>query len=63
MAAIELGNFALGRGETEQALHWYELARNDAAAEDPDILVDIDRQIELVKGGGTVPPLRNPGKE
>ena len=63
VAAIELGNFALGRGETEQALHWYELARKDAAAEDPDILPDIDRQIELVKGGGTVPPLRNPGKE
>jgi 4-amino-4-deoxy-L-arabinose transferase-like glycosyltransferase len=63
LAAIELGNFALGRRETEQALHWYELARNDASAEDPDIVADIDQQIELVKGGGTVPPLRNPGKE
>lgn len=62
-AAIELGNFALGRSETEQALHWYGLARMDAAADDPDLLHDINRQIELIKGGGTVPPLRNPSKE
>ena len=27
--AIELGNFALGRHETEQALRWYELARKE----------------------------------
>ena len=64
VTAIELGNFALGRGETEQALHWYELARKDAV-HDPDVLVDVERQIQLVKSdpGGMVPPLRNPVKE
>ena len=64
-AAIELGNFALGRRETEQALRWYELAGKDAAAQDPDILPDVDRQIQLVKAApsGTVLPLRNPMKE
>jgi hypothetical protein len=63
-AAIELGNFALGRGETQQALHWYELARKDAADE-PDILVDVERQIQLVRTApaGTVSALRNPAKE
>jgi hypothetical protein len=63
-AAIELGNFALGRRENEQALHWYELARKDAADE-PDILTDVERQIQLVRSSppGTVPLLRNPGKE
>ncbi len=63
-AAIELGNFALGRGETQQALHWYELAQKDAADE-PDILGDVKRQIERVKTAppGTVSALRNPAKE
>jgi 4-amino-4-deoxy-L-arabinose transferase-like glycosyltransferase len=63
--AIELGNFALGRRETEQALHWYELARKDAAADDPDIVPDIEQQIQLVKAvpSGAAPPLRNPVKE
>jgi Dolichyl-phosphate-mannose-protein mannosyltransferase len=65
IAAIELGNFALGRRETEQALRWYELARKDAANE-PDILSDVERQIALVRSaplGSVVAPLRNPGKE
>jgi hypothetical protein len=65
IAAIELGNFALGRRETEQALHWYELARKDAADE-PDILLDVERQIASVRSsppGAVVAPLRNPGKE
>jgi Dolichyl-phosphate-mannose-protein mannosyltransferase len=63
-AAIELGNFALGRREIGQALHWYELARKDAA-DQPDILVDVERQIQRVKSAppGTVAPLRNPDKE
>ncbi len=61
--AIELGNFALGRHETEQALRWYELARKDAAADDPDILPDVDRQIQLVRSTAFAPPLRNPVKE
>jgi lipopolysaccharide biosynthesis regulator YciM len=63
-AAIELGNFALGRGETQQALHWYELAQKDAADE-PDILGDVERQIQLVRTApaGTVSALRNPAKE
>jgi hypothetical protein len=65
IAAIELGNFALGRRETEQALHWYELARKDAADE-PDILLDVEHQIALIRSsppGAVVAPLRNPGKE
>jgi hypothetical protein len=65
-AAIELGNFALGRRETGQALHWYELARKDAVADDHDILVDVERQIQLVKSappGTAAAPLRNPVKE
>jgi hypothetical protein len=63
-AAIELGNFALGRRETKKALDWYELARKDAADE-PDILMDVERQIQLVKTAppGTVSALRNPAKE
>ncbi len=64
-AAIELGNFALGRRETGEALQWYELARKDAAGE-PDVLVDIEREIALVKAsppGAVVAPLRNPSKE
>ncbi len=61
--AIELGNFALGRHETEQALRWYELARKDAAADDPDILPDVERQIQLVRSTALAPPLRNPVKE
>jgi hypothetical protein len=64
-AAIELGNFALRRGETHQALQWYELARKDAADE-PDILTDVEQQIERVKSepiGTLVPVLRNPAKE
>jgi hypothetical protein len=63
-AAIELGNFALGRRETEKALQWYELAQKDAAQQ-PDILVDVEQQIERVKAGppGTVSALRNPAKE
>jgi Dolichyl-phosphate-mannose-protein mannosyltransferase len=63
-AAIELGNFALGRGETQQALQWYELAQKDAADE-PDILGDVERQIQLVRTApaGTVSALRNPAKE
>jgi hypothetical protein len=66
IAAIELGNFALGRHETEQALHWYELARKDAAIDNPDVLVEVERQIQLVRSaplGTPPPPLRNPGKE
>jgi hypothetical protein len=64
LAAIELGNFALGRGETQQALHWYELAQKDAADEQ-DILGDVERQIQLVRTAptGTVSALRNPAKE
>jgi Dolichyl-phosphate-mannose-protein mannosyltransferase len=63
-AAIELGNFALGRRETEKALQWYSLAQKDAAQQ-PDILMDVERQIQLVKTApaGTVPALRNPAKE
>jgi hypothetical protein len=63
-AAIELGNFALGRRETEKALQWYALAQKDAAQQ-PDILMDVERQIRLVKTAppGTVSPLRNPAKE
>jgi Dolichyl-phosphate-mannose-protein mannosyltransferase len=63
-AAIELGNFALGRRETEKALQWYALAEKDAAQQ-PDILMDVERQIERVKAGppGTVSALRNPAKE
>jgi len=63
-AAIELGNFALGRRETEKALQWYALAQKDAAQQ-PDILMDVERQILLVKTAppGTVSPLRNPAKE
>ncbi len=64
IAAIELGNFALGRHETEQALRWYELARNDAAVQNPDVLVDVERQIQLVRSAPSgTPPLRNPVKE
>jgi Dolichyl-phosphate-mannose-protein mannosyltransferase len=64
-AAIELGNFALRRGESNQALHWYELARKDAADE-PDVLTDVQQQIQKVKSapaGTLVPVLRNPAKE
>jgi hypothetical protein len=63
-AAIELGNFALGRHETEKALQWYALAEKDAAQQ-PDILLDVERQIERVKAGppGSVSALRNPAKE
>jgi hypothetical protein len=63
-AAIELGNFALARRETAKALHWYELAQKDAAQQ-PDILIDVERQIQLVKTAppGTVSALRNPAKE
>jgi hypothetical protein len=64
-AAIELGNFALGRRETGPALQWYELARKDAAGE-PDVLRDVEREIALVKAsppGAVVAPLRNPSKE
>ena len=64
IAAIELGNFALGRHETEQALHWYELARKDAAAENPDVLAAVEREIQVVKSAPSgAPPLRNPVKE
>ena len=66
-AAIELGNFALRRGETAPALRWYELARKDAvAADDPDVLKDVEQQIQRVEGapvGTLVPVLRNPSKE
>lgn len=64
-AAIELGNFALQRHQTEQALHWYELARKDVAAEDTDLLPDIERQIQSVRAdtSGTAVPMRNPMKE
>jgi hypothetical protein len=63
-AAIELGNFALGRGEKQRALDWYELARKDSIQQ-PDILMDVERQIQIVSNAppGTVPPLRNPAKE
>ena len=63
-AAIELGNFALARRETDKALQWYALAQKDAAQQ-PDILMDVERQIQLVKTSppGTVPALRNPAKE
>ena len=63
--AIELGNFALRRGENQQALHWYELALKDAATE-PDILKDVEQQIQRVvsaPAGTLVPVLRNPAKE
>ena len=64
IAAIELGNFALGRHETEQALRWYELARKDAAAENPDVLAAVEQQIQVVKSTPSgAPPLRNPVKE
>jgi hypothetical protein len=66
IAAIELGNFALGRHETEQALHWYELARNDAAVENPDVVAVVEQQIQVVRSapsGMASPPLRNPVKE
>ena len=61
---IELVNFALARRETAKALEWYALAQKDAA-EQPDILVDVERQIQLVKTSppGTVPALCNPAKE
>jgi dolichyl-phosphate-mannose-protein mannosyltransferase len=63
-AAIELGNFALGRGEREKALQWYALAQKDAANQ-PDIQSDIEHQMQIVKNAppGMVPPLRNPSKE
>ena len=64
-AAIELGNFALRRRENQQALRWYELAQKDAATE-PDILADVQQQIQRVKSapaGTLVPTLRNPAKE
>ncbi|MGB8536112.1 MAG: glycosyltransferase family 39 protein [Acidobacteriaceae bacterium] len=63
-AAIELGNFALGRRDTDQALHWYALAQKDAV-EEPDVLADVEREIQLVKSSppGSVPLLRNPYKE
>jgi hypothetical protein len=62
--AIELGNFALRRGETKKALDWYALAQKDAAQE-PDILMDVEQQIQRVKTAppGTVSALRNPAKE
>ncbi len=63
--AIELGNFALRRGENKDALRWYELARKDAAGE-PDILRDVEQQIQRVASapaGTLVPVLRNPSKE
>jgi hypothetical protein len=63
--AIELGNFALRRGENQQALQWYELARKNAATE-PDILKYVDQQIQRVAAapaGTLVPVLRNPAKE
>jgi hypothetical protein len=61
---IELGNFALGRGERQKALDWYKLAKKDSAQQ-PDILVDVERQIQIVSNApaGSVPPLRNPAKE
>ena len=65
IAAIELGNFALGRRQSESALQWYELARKDAA-EEPDLLADVEQQIHAVRNeppGSVVAPLRNPGKE
>jgi len=45
-------------------LQWYELAQKDAADE-PDILGDVERQIQLVRTApaGTVSALRNPAKE
>jgi Dolichyl-phosphate-mannose-protein mannosyltransferase len=63
-AAIELGNFALRRGEKQKALEWYELAEKDSSQQ-PDILMDVERQIQTVSNAppGTVPPLRNPAKE
>jgi hypothetical protein len=63
-AAIELGNFALRRGEKQKALDWYGLAQKDSAQQ-PDILMDVERQIQMVSNAppGTVPPLRNPAKE
>jgi hypothetical protein len=63
-AAIELGNFALSRGEKAKALDWYELAQKDAAQQ-PDILTDVQRQIQMVSNAppGTVLPMRNPAKE
>jgi hypothetical protein len=61
---IELGNFALGRGEKQKALDWYELAQKDSAQQ-PDILMGVERPIQIVSNAppGTVPPLRNPAKE
>jgi hypothetical protein len=59
-AAIELGNFALKRGDTAHALHWYALAQKDAT-DDP-----VNQQLQLVRTatpGSVVPPLRNPAKE
>jgi len=65
IAAIELGNFALGRNETEQALHWYELAGKAAAVDNPDVLAAVERQIQVVRSApsGIALPLRNPVKE
>ena len=63
--AIELGNFALGRRENQQALRWYELARKDATT-DPDILEDVERQIQRVvsaPAGTVIPAMRNPSRE
>jgi hypothetical protein len=65
IAAIELGNFALARNETEQALHWYELAGKAAAVDNPDVLAAVERQIQVVRSApsGIALPLRNPVKE
>lgn len=63
-AAVELGNFSVGRKDRGKALEWYRLAWK-AADTSPDVRSDLQRQIDFISSAplDEVKPMRNPSLE